>query len=557
MPDMGYADKYNSVGWKATVPESADLVDAIGNIGDMVIEFRYDDTTDPLNPRLINKKGGIKKPSQVWAGIPDGGAWGTSIPFRGANSYRNAILASYTVSGTTYYLELFQAGYTHSYSETVAQAISTGMINDGGTARITESLSPSESATHIPYSQAQNTTWTNYNFIINSGMQISTATKSDISYDFGSSTYTYSPNLGTSVVLYSNQFIAAWDAGVRNLVKLYPYFRAANPEIGNESGSLVKSQLGIKASINLLDSASYLVPVNIYDYNTSWNTVRLLKFDFGSVEFGVYVGATFTKIYDYFRYSGNGTWVTSTETTTNFFNFSASSYEWLQYYCGNNILLRQRPMDVYLRGWTDYIHSLSYSWNGSQWVASRVATYIVEKTRFSARDATTENTYWESSIRLSDGIEVFAASYPYLSTLPYPHPINYGTWRYIPHYGQAYFSGASVLLYKEWDPDSIISFSHDDTTIYSKGVYIEYINPDTSEMNYRVSIPGNKSIMYFDFGNSMANTPTFDYVPYMTTYSDGTVATMSRVWNCFSDISGWGAFAYDLVKKGATILKIY
>ncbi len=107
MVKFGYASKYNPVGWKATIPDTPDVVDAIGCVGDSLVYFVYDEESG----EYVCKIGSVKTPSQVWAAMPNGGSYTGHAPAYCFNILNGcALRLRYVVSGSTYYLLLKQSG---------------------------------------------------------------------------------------------------------------------------------------------------------------------------------------------------------------------------------------------------------------------------------------------------------------------------------------------------------------------------------------------------------------------------------------------------------------
>lgn len=568
MPEFGYASKYNPVGWKATIPESPDIVDAIGCVGDVVVYFLFDDATQSF----VCKQGMAKKPSQIWAAMPDGGSFNAHVPCIGYNELLGGGLRLRYLSGISYYPWLMQAGSGRYVNESVVPA-TVGVADpySGFAVRLFDasSLVPA-TYTYLTnhYNDAGDPINSSYTLTLHATsprLVVATASTTPITFE-SYETYTsglWSPLSFTGLIQagFTHFLVALTSYPFRGLAK----WPADTPGLGAE-GKTTEFILAVTVTTS---DVSWQSPVDVTNEFTAWTPITYRGVTISSAEIRAYIGHDYVVVTDlevgsvpgygsaaFVPIEGNtGTLYVDlnnniTNITTNFFGRYGGS-EWSSQNTHSNY-------GEFLIYGTGGFSIINYTWNPtiSRWVSSAGASYPrgCEYVSFGPP----KKKYGRFIVDFKDmiSIDCQTSTLSNFSDLATSMPAGFF---YFPHYGVGVFSGNSLHLYKDGDPSQYVGgpINMGSTAVWGFPQYVKYVDPESLDTLHRYSIRCQGGVCNITFNADLSTLVAISIKPFIIEYSDGTRDAMSRSWTALADITGGGMYSNDLVRAGATILDMY
>lgn len=570
MVEFGYASKYNPVGWKATIPDTPDVVDAIGCVGDSLVYFVYDIESG----EYVCKIGSVKTPSQVWAAMPNGGSYSAHAPTYCFNILNSCALRLRYVSGSTYYLWLEQSGDAAFVIEAVLPpTIGSADPYAGYTARLyTAATTGPTTYTYLGrhLNDAGNPTNTSYAVTIPAtgrNIAVATGNTNGITYAADES---YSP-AGWAISTFNGLLASGYTKFLTALTN-YRFTGLVKwpSDSGLYDGGGHEVQFVVALNVTPVGNVTWSTPLQYSNINTEWRTYSCRGFKLTSAEIRAYRGAEYVVVKDLsiMTRSGRGDTVylpitTDTvsygsaqfsnrikNTNTNFFG----RYGVAAWY--NNDYLAEYG-DIQISG-CDTLSTATYTWNAStsHWDLQPGTTY--QQGYVAAYMDFAGEKYGTLAVDFKDMavIECQASTVSNYSDLATYMPAGF---YYFPHYGAGVYDGYKLHLYKDCDPTNYIGYPIvlNSEVMWGYPQYVKYVDPESGDTRHRYSLKLQASILNLTFDETFSNLIKIVTKPFKIVYSDGSQDSMSRAWTAFADITGKGMFSKELVTAGATILDVY
>lgn len=576
MVEFGYASKYNPVGWKATIPDTSDIVDAICCVGDVVVLFQYDE----IYGSFVCKQGMAKKPSQIWAAMPDGGSFTAHVPCIGYNELLGGALRLRYVSGSTYYPWLMQAGDARYVNESVFPA--TVGVSDpysGYAVRLFEPSTLSPATYTYIYSDYNTKTPSNtaYLISISKTRQISFSPASIRTFAHPSDRYI--TDMWGLVGLGAEVIASAYAAGKTKYVFIgVSVSSATNPCKGvikypDDSiyvdGSGDEVYVAHSITLDVGNTITYTWPSSETDPAPVWYSKTVAEMHFSSAELRLYIGNEYKVLETYSCSPGTNNYIqisgydqetnislipnVMAQNTSNYFA-SFGPYVTFKWKTAPNQSTNHHFRFVGRSSWTYYG---TWTWNGARWVGSATTTVTrgVPSYVYGPSEAISDGyRRWLYDFK-SDAL--VSAQTSSLIDFADCECIAIPPLVYFPHFGVGSISGATLTLYKNGDPLNAESYTLNDTLIWNFPQYVKYVDPDDGGIKHRYSLKAQGSIINITFDETFSSPGTMTVKPFEIVYSDGTKGTMARAWTAVADITGGGMFSYDLITAGAKILDMY
>lgn len=565
MVEFGYASKYNPVGWKATIPDTPDVVDAIGCVGDSLVYFVYDEESR----EYVCKIGSVKTPSQVWAAMPNGGSYSAHAPTYCFNILNGCALRLRYVSGSTYYLWLEQSGDAAFVIEAVLPpTIGSADPYAGYTARL-YAAAPTGPAAYTYLARHLNDAGapinTSYAVTIPAtGRNIAVATGNTNGITYAADeNYNTTGSIGALASGYTKLLMALTNSRFTGLVK-WP----SDPGLYDGGGHEV--QFVVALNVTPVDTVTWYSPLQYNNIDTEWRTYSCRGFQLTSAEIRAYRGAEYVVVKDLsiMTRSGYGAtvYLPITEDTvpwgsagisnkivnqnTNFFGrYGVAAWGNGNYLAGHG--------DIQVVG-IDAFVAETYAWNAttSRWYTQSYTTY--QQGWVGAYMDFAGQKYGTLAVDFKDMavIECQSSTVSNYSDLATYMPAGF---YYFPHYGAGVYDGDKLHLYKDCDPTKYIGYPIvlNSAVMWGYPQYVKYVDPDSGDTRHRYSLKLQASILNLTFDETFSNLIEIATKPFKIVYSDGSQDSMSRAWTAFADITGKGMFSKELVTAGATILDVY
>lgn len=573
MVEFGYASKYNPVGWKATIPDTPDVVDAIGCVGDSLVYFVYDKESG----EYVCKIGSVKTPSQVWAAMPNGGSYSAHAPTYCFNILNSCALRLRYVSGSTYYLWLEQSGDAAFVIEAVLPpTIGSADPYAGYTARLyTAATTGPATYTYLArhLNDAGDPINTSYAVTIPAtgrNIAVTTGNTNGITYAADES---YSPTgwpptgwpiesfNGLLASGYTKFLIALTNSRFTGLVK-WP------SDSGLYDGGGHEVQFVVALNVTPVENVTWSEPLQYNNINTGWKTYSCRGFQLTSAEIRAYRGAEYVVVKDLsimtrpgygdtvylpittdtVNYGSAGVINRIRNTNTNFFGRYGVAAWYNQ---------QSSTEDIIILG-CDTLHTATYTWNAStsHWDSQSGTTY--QQGYVGAYMDFAGKKYGTLAVDFKDMavIECQSSMVSNYSDLATYMPAGF---YYFPHYGSGVYDGYKLHLYKDCDPTKYIGYPIvlNSEVMWGYPQYVKYVDPESGDTRHRYSIKLQASILNLTFDETFSNLIEIATKPFKIVYSDGSQDSMSRAWTAFADITGKGMFSKELVTAGATILDVY
>lgn len=566
MVEFGYASKYNPVGWKATIPDTPDVVDAIGCVGDSLVYFVYDEESR----EYVCKIGSVKTPSQVWAAMPNGGSYSAHAPTYCFNILNGCALRLRYVSGSTYYLWLEQSGDAAFVIEAVLPpTIGSADPYAGYTARLYAAATTGPAAytylaRHLNDANAPiNTSYAVTIPATGRNIAVATGNTNGITYAADES---YNSILNLNVLVgvlasgYTKLLTALTNSRFTGLVK-WP----SDPGLYDGGGHEV--QFVVALNITPVGTVTWYSPLQVYNIDTEWRTYSCRGFQLTSAEIRAYRGAEYVvvKNLSIMTRSGYGDTVYLPITTdtvgygsaqisnkivnrnTNFFG----RYGVAAWSCSSDY------GEIQIVG-CDTLYTATYTWNASMSKWDSHSGTIYKQGWVGAYMDFAGIKYGTLAVDFKDMavIECQTSTVSNYSDLATYMPAGF---YYFPHYGSGVYDGYKLHLYKDCDPTKYIGYPIvlNSEVMWGYPQYVKYVDPESGDTRHRYSLKLQASILNLTFDETFSNLIEIATKPFKIVYSDGSQDSMSRAWTAFADITGKGMFSKELVTAGATILDVY
>lgn len=565
MVKFGYASKYNPVGWKATIPDTPDVVDAIGCVGDSLVYFVYDEESR----EYVCKIGAVKTPSQVWAAMPNGGSYpshATAYCFNILNGC--ALRLKYVVSGSTYYLWLKQSGDAAFVIEAVLPStIGSADPYAGYPARLYAASTTGPATYTYLYmhlndaNDPRNTSYTVTIPATGRNIAVATGNTNGITYAADESYSTSGGPIGLLASGHTKFLMPLTGSRFTGLVK-WP----SDPGLYDGGGHEV--QFVVALNITPVGTVTWSTPLQVYNIDTEWRTYSCRGFQLTSAEIRAYRGAEYVVVKDlsimtrqgygdtvYIPITGGsyGSAQISNKITnrnTNFFGrYGVVAWNNLNYLAGHG--------DIQVVG-MDQFFTATYTWNAStsSWVSQPAIPY--QQGWVGAYMDFAGEKYGTLAVDFKDMavIECQSSTVSNYSDLATYMPAGF---YYFPHYGAGVYDGYKLHLYKDCDPTKYIGYPIvlNSEVVWGYPQYVKYVDPESGDTRHRYSLKLKASILNLTFDETFSNLIEIATKPFKIVYSDGSQDSMSRAWTAFADITGKGMFSKELVTAGATILDVY
>lgn len=572
MVEFGYASKYNPVGWKATIPDTPDVVDAIGCVGDSLVYFVY----DIESREFVCKIGSVKTPSQVWAAMPNGGSYTGHEAANCFNILNSCALRLRYVSGsTTYYLWLEQSGNAAFVIEAVLPPTIGSADPYGGYTGRLYAASPTGPAAYTYLARhlndANDPTNTSYAVTIPAtgrNIAVTPGNTNGITYAADES---YSPT-GWAIATFNGLLAAGY---TKFLVSLTSYkFTGlvkwpSDPGLYDGGGHEV--QFVVALNVTPVGNVTWYEPLQVNNIDTEWRTYSYRGFQLTSAEIRAYRGAEYVVVKDLSIMTRSGCGDTVylpittdtvsydsaqvsnkiTNTNTNFFGrYGVAAWRNLNYLAEYG--------DILISGIAPFV-AYTYTWNAStsHWDLQPGTTY--QQGYVTAYMDFAGEKYGTLAVDFKDMavIECQASTVSNYSDLATYMPAGF---YYFPHYGAGVYDGYKLHLYKDCDPTKYIGYPivlNSEVTWWGYPQYVKYVDPESGDTRHRYSLKIQASIVNLTFDETFSNLIEIATKPFKIVYSDGSQDSMSRTWVAFADITGKGMFSKELVTAGATILDVY
>lgn len=571
MVDVGFASKYSSVGWKGTIPTTSDTVDMVCCVGDAVVFFVYDE----VKKAFVCKAGMAKKPSSVWAAMPDGGAFTAHVPNICFNDLYGCALRLRYVSGSTYYPWLMQSGQSRAVIESVlSTSIGASDPYVGYAVRLFDanSLTPA-TYSYIYYDlNVVTAADTAYKITMTASREIIVATSD-------TRVHTISATGEKDYPISYRDTISARHVGTR-----YPGFSSGttvlnllntiigsikypdDPLYSDGSRNIVKFAWAVSFSLGETIVDTY--PVDPATTTTTWTTRNLIEAEIEGCELRLYNGDAYQVIESYPIYNSSDPKLIYISGDLKSADSDVAVYASIA-----------KSGSIYFETFGPYVflkwQAPSYTYNGFISLSGRSGGHIYSGWYWDSGWKYTTDTSYANGIDcvlhptgvatnsyrrlLYDfkNAEVVAFQTSTLSTfadcdaIPAPP-----TWVYFPYYGIGVATGTSLILCKDALWSASTEFNLGDTLIWNMPQYVKYTDPSDGLTKHRYSLKAQGSIINITFDEAFTSA-TMEKKPFYVEYSDGTIDAMSRVWTAVGDISGGGMFSVDLMTAGATILDMY
>ena len=570
MVEFGYASKYNPVGWKATIPDTPDVVDAIGCVGDSLVYFVYDEESR----EYVCKIGSVKTPSQVWAAMPNGGSYSAHAPAYCFNILNSCALRLRYVSGSTYYLWLEQSGDAAFVIEAVLPpTIGSADPYAGYTARLyTAATTGPATYTYLTMhlNDAGDPINTSYTVTIPAtgrNIAVATGNTNGITYAadeiYSAAGWEISTFNGLLASGYTTFLIALTNYRFTGLVK-WP----SDPGLYDGGGHEV--QFVVALNVTPVETVTWSSPLQVYNINTEWRTYSCRGFQLTSAEIRAYRGAEYVVVKDLSIMTrperGDTVYLPITtdtvsygsaqisnkieNTNTNFFGrYGVAAWNNLNYLAGYG--------DIQIVG-CDTLNTATYTWNAStsKWDMQPGTSY--QQGWVGAYVDFAGEKYGTLAVDFKDMavIECQSSTVSNYSDLATYMPAGF---YYFPHYGSGVYDGDKLHLYKDCDPTKYIGYPIvlNSAVMWGYPQYVKYVDPESGDTRHRYSLKLQASILNLTFNETFSNLIEIATKPFKIVYSDGSQDSMSRAWTAFADITGKGMFSKELVTAGATILDVY
>lgn len=570
MVEFGYASKYNPVGWKATIPDTPDVVDAIGCVGDSLVYFVYDEESG----EYVCKIGSVKTPSQVWAAMPNGGSYSAHAPTYCFNILNGCALRLRYVSGSTYYLWLEQSGDAAFVIEAVLPpTIGSADPYAGYTARLYAAAATGPAAyTYLArhLNDANDPTNTSYAVTIPAtGRNIAVATgntngiiyAADESYSYwGWPIGSFNGLLASG---YTKFLIALTNSRFTGLVK-WP----SDPGLYDGGGHEV--QFVVALNVTPVGNVTWSSPLQPNNINTEWRTYSCRGVQLTSAEIRAYRGAEYVVVKDLSIMTrpgyGDTVYLPITEDTVSYGSAKVSNYitntntNFFGRY-GVAAWYNQNSLagygDIQILG-CNALNTATYTWNAStsHWDSQSGPTYPMGYVEAYMDFA--GKKYGTLAVDFKDMavIECQSSTVSNYSDVATYMPAGF---YYFPHYGAGVYDGYKLHLYKDCDPTKYIGYPIvlNSEVMWGYPQYVKYVDPESGDTRHRYSLKLQASILNLTFNETFSNLIEIATKPFKIVYSDGSQDSMSRAWTAFADITGKGMFSKELVTAGATILDVY
>lgn len=564
MAQFGYADKYSSVGWKATIPGIESPVDVVGFIGDMVIPFRYDEDSHAFVTSESRKVSGI------WPAMPDGGTFNYSQFY----PLINVTVLGYYVNSTQYYLALYPENkYSTKYAAKSLPSdmgsytagpwywrprmiesatalgeqltVATYTFDFQYTGTLPKYFATAKERATFPSTVVEKTTVNTWEHI---PQPIKSLTLADLELANTVST--------TNITVYANNTTGKY-VSFAECPTLYMYAYGYR---------LLQLDMG------LTKVAELVYPANPASETTPSFTVRyeLYTYDIDSLTVGVQVGydwyqiadltssiiTSTTGIYDLTYNNLTGVWegraTLVPQSAENSYTYGAGRY--LNFKC------LVGSFRTYCNNISSYNTLENWYWGGvgTGWL-SNTAARPVSRSRWIANYA--------AGIRMDLFTQEVANVQCELATQFDESPYNkLGTLAaYLPYFGVATFvSAASRMdLYTRDDILSVASiigpagaqlnYGSNYMVIRAPSTVGQITEPPTLVEYSLVSRNGIVNIIV----DPPTQTPTLRFTPFKVKYSDGSLGDLERAWTCVSDLSSAGLFDPAMIKAGYRLDRMF